>query len=46
MTNEQLSVALSLAAEIGPARFGTVGDISCDIEVSSVLRHSHVGWLH
>ncbi|KAL4076611.1 Saccharopine dehydrogenase-domain-containing protein [Scleroderma yunnanense] len=32
MTNEQLSVAMNLAAKIGPARFGTIGDISCDIE--------------
>ncbi|KAI6024246.1 Saccharopine dehydrogenase-domain-containing protein [Pisolithus marmoratus] len=32
MTNEDLAVALNRAAEIGPARFGIIGDISCDIE--------------
>ncbi|KAI6122567.1 Saccharopine dehydrogenase-domain-containing protein [Pisolithus croceorrhizus] len=32
MTNEDLTVALNRAAEVGPARFGTIGDISCDIE--------------
>ncbi|KAG9312632.1 Saccharopine dehydrogenase-domain-containing protein [Chiua virens] len=32
MTNAALTTALSCAAEVGPARFGTIGDISCDIE--------------
>ncbi|OAX41805.1 hypothetical protein K503DRAFT_863595 [Rhizopogon vinicolor AM-OR11-026] len=32
MTNEQLGIALTRAAEVGPARFGTIGDISCDVE--------------
>ncbi|KAI6001939.1 Saccharopine dehydrogenase-domain-containing protein, partial [Pisolithus albus] len=32
MTNQDLTVALNRAAEVGPARFGTIGDISCDIE--------------
>ncbi|KAI6144926.1 Saccharopine dehydrogenase-domain-containing protein [Pisolithus tinctorius] len=32
MTNEHLAVALNRAAEVGPGRFGTIGDISCDIE--------------
>ncbi|KAG1727784.1 Saccharopine dehydrogenase-domain-containing protein [Suillus paluster] len=32
MTNEQLATALSRAAEVGRARFGTIGDISCDVE--------------
>ena len=33
MTNEQLATALTRAAEVGPARFGTIGDISCDVQV-------------
>jgi hypothetical protein len=33
MTNEQLGAALTRAAEVGRARFGTIGDISCDVEV-------------
>ncbi|KAI6014540.1 hypothetical protein PISMIDRAFT_89188 [Pisolithus microcarpus 441] len=32
MTNQDVTVALNRAAEVGPARFGTIGDISCDIE--------------
>lgn len=36
MTNDALTTALARAAEIGPARFGIVGDISCDIEVRGV----------
>ncbi|KAG1789714.1 uncharacterized protein HD556DRAFT_1492401 [Suillus plorans] len=32
MMNEQLATALTHAAEVGRARFGVVGDISCDIE--------------
>ncbi|KAG0708523.1 Saccharopine dehydrogenase-domain-containing protein [Suillus ampliporus] len=32
MTNEQLATALTRAAEVGRARFGTIGDISCDVE--------------
>ncbi|KAG1903451.1 Saccharopine dehydrogenase-domain-containing protein [Suillus fuscotomentosus] len=32
MTNEQLATALTRAAEVGRARFGVVGDISCDVE--------------
>lgn len=33
MSNEQLVTALSRAKEIGKGRFGTIGDISCDIGV-------------
>ncbi|KAF8556698.1 hypothetical protein OG21DRAFT_1482902 [Imleria badia] len=32
MTNDALTTALARAAEVGRARFGTIGDISCDIE--------------
>ncbi|KIJ67291.1 hypothetical protein HYDPIDRAFT_127170 [Hydnomerulius pinastri MD-312] len=32
MTNEALTTALTRAAEVGRARFGTIGDISCDVE--------------
>ncbi|KAG6372697.1 Saccharopine dehydrogenase-domain-containing protein [Boletus reticuloceps] len=32
MTNDALITALARAAEVGPARFGTIGDITCDIE--------------
>jgi hypothetical protein len=37
MTNEQLATALTRAAEVGRARFGTIGDISCDVEVRRLL---------
>lgn len=33
MTNEQLTVALERARELGGARFTNIGDISCDVEV-------------
>jgi len=32
MTNEALTTALARAAEVGPGRLATIGDISCDIE--------------
>ncbi|KAH7919203.1 hypothetical protein BV22DRAFT_1023405 [Leucogyrophana mollusca] len=32
MTNDQLTTALTRASEVGRARFGTIGDISCDVE--------------
>ncbi|KAH0835691.1 Saccharopine dehydrogenase-domain-containing protein [Lanmaoa asiatica] len=32
MTNDALTIALTRAAEIGRARFGIIGDISCDLE--------------
>ncbi|EIW77770.1 hypothetical protein CONPUDRAFT_128756 [Coniophora puteana RWD-64-598 SS2] len=32
MTNEQLATALTLANQVGPARFRCIGDISCDIQ--------------
>ena len=38
MTNDALTTALACAAEVGPGRFGTIGDISCDIEVSGFAR--------
>lgn len=34
MTNNDLGIALARATEVGPGRFGTIGDISCDIQVS------------
>ena len=34
MTNDALTTALARAAEVGRGRFGTIGDISCDLEVS------------
>lgn len=33
MTNEQLAASLTLAQEVGGARFTNIGDISCDPEV-------------
>jgi alpha-aminoadipic semialdehyde synthase len=33
MTNEQLALALQKARQVGKARFESIGDISCDIEV-------------
>ena len=35
MTRDALTTALARAAEVGRARFGTIGDISCDIGVSA-----------
>ncbi|KAF9236788.1 Saccharopine dehydrogenase-domain-containing protein [Melanogaster broomeanus] len=32
MTNDALTTALTRAAEVGRARFGTIGDISCDVQ--------------
>ncbi|KIJ19435.1 hypothetical protein PAXINDRAFT_68974 [Paxillus involutus ATCC 200175] len=32
MTNDALTTALTRAAEVGRVRFGTIGDISCDIQ--------------
>jgi hypothetical protein len=37
MTNEQLATALTRATEVGRAHFGTIGDISCDVEVGQSL---------
>jgi alpha-aminoadipic semialdehyde synthase len=37
MTNEQLATTLTRAAEVGRARFGTIGDISCDVNVRYLL---------
>lgn len=37
MTNEQLTVALERARQLGGARFTNIGDISCDLEVCSDL---------
>ena len=40
MTNDALATALTRAVEVGPGRFGIIGDISCDIEVSCFV-HLH-----
>jgi hypothetical protein len=37
MTNDQLTTALQLAQKVGKERFTNIGDISCDVEVSSFL---------
>lgn len=37
MTKDALTTVLARAAEVGRARFGTIGDITCDIEVSVFL---------
>jgi alpha-aminoadipic semialdehyde synthase len=35
MSNEQLATALHLAKSVGLGRMASIGDISCDIEVTS-----------
>lgn len=46
MTNEQLATALTRAAEVGRARFGVVGDISCDVEVRRLFTVGDVLIIH
>ena len=40
MSNEQLVIALSRAKAVGKGRFSTIGDISCDIRVRTVVTAS------